>query len=802
MLAAAVLAALLAVPVMAHAAPVERTMGLSALQSMLDTSTDGVVHGYMKTVMTGARIDTIPVDILAITSDDPLFVGIGTPSRFILFEATGSVIARVGGIVAGMSGSPVMIPAAEGDVMVGAVSYGDIFTLGGTGLATPIEAMTALESYAPVSRTLARPVVAGGRVIDRVEVSASAQSLGAMPFTFVGKPLSTLQLGGVPASSPGAVAFKALMKKRGIDVTLVGALTGGGGGGSSFETTLEGGASVGALASRGDVWYGGVGTVTYGTTDTVVAFGHPMLWEGSSGLDLVNAWVDGVWPSSYEPYKIAGVGKLRGTLTQDRGAGILGTLDFLPDEATITASVTNADTGQTRTAMSEMPLWAIDSPSYNYQGIVPVTPYLAAQRALDDNGQAGSALTTTTVTVTDGTDTWVLVRRNAFDNSSNIAMQMVADVSEIVTALETANGNGLCHAKILAVDMKATVTAARNTAFIADVQAPNGLAIGDNRVRVSLLRYGVPATETIDATLTLPAGTPLHGSLTAYTVGALISDAGGAMFSQITFLGSSTGAPDRRTAGDVVADLADEFSNSDLILRYDPADKNGVTPGLDEILYGEAPFSTHTVEETVPTGTFLTGGSQKDTPSISMMVMPSTVAYGGRVIVIGSANGPDAGDIVITARNVGQSSQSIVATAPLVDQDGEMTFSAFVPGLTRNVVLSAAFAGDDTYLAGQVSKTVHVTARAALSASARIVTRGRTVTLTAKLAPASTGGSVAFQRYSRGRWVSFGTSLVGVTGKCTKAFKVPAGTTKVRAHFNGSTMNAASNSGAVTLIGR
>ncbi len=47
-------------------------------------------------------------------------------------------------------------------------------------------------------------------------------------------------------------------------------------------------------------------------------------YEGDSGLYLCNAWIDGVWPSTYMAYKLGRPAAVRGTLTQDRLAGIVG----------------------------------------------------------------------------------------------------------------------------------------------------------------------------------------------------------------------------------------------------------------------------------------------------------------------------------------------------------------------------------------------------------------------------------------------------------------------------------------------
>ena len=71
----------------------------------------------------------------------------------ILFEASDREIDRIGGIAAGMSGSPVYVDDGGVDKLVGALSYGDWFTLDGMGLATPIEYMAAIEADYPSARS-------------------------------------------------------------------------------------------------------------------------------------------------------------------------------------------------------------------------------------------------------------------------------------------------------------------------------------------------------------------------------------------------------------------------------------------------------------------------------------------------------------------------------------------------------------------------------------------------------------------------------------------------------------------------
>ena len=104
----------------------------------------------MKTSMSGTTVSDIPVKILAVV--DGFYWG-----KLIMFESTDPAIADIGGIAAGMSGSPVYVNVDGTDRIVGAVSYGDWFTLRGTGLATPIEYMTSLQDQYAAAQPQRRP---------------------------------------------------------------------------------------------------------------------------------------------------------------------------------------------------------------------------------------------------------------------------------------------------------------------------------------------------------------------------------------------------------------------------------------------------------------------------------------------------------------------------------------------------------------------------------------------------------------------------------------------------------------------
>ena len=244
----------------------------------------------------------------------------------IMFDASGnSIIDSIDGIAEGMSGSPLYVeePNTGTEELVGAVAYGSEFTDSGLGLATPIEHMMTLESQVSAGSLTAGPVVAlerplsvAGRTITGVVVAptaVAARTLKVGSHTVVMRPLSMLTVTGLPAASPLFSTLTKMLAAKGIQVA--GGLDDQGAAGTEpdFSTPLVPGSAVGEFFGWGDYSYGGMGTTTYTTTDDeLVAFGHPMLWDGQVQGFLTNCDTIGLWSNLDAPFKMLAQGTIRG----------------------------------------------------------------------------------------------------------------------------------------------------------------------------------------------------------------------------------------------------------------------------------------------------------------------------------------------------------------------------------------------------------------------------------------------------------------------------------------------------------
>ena len=265
---------------------------------------------------------------------------------------------------------------------------------------------------------------------------------------------------------------------------------------------------------------------------------------------------------------------MRGTLAQDRSAGILGVDGEFTPETPITAKATRGS--KVATSLVQVPRFVADSSTGNYYGLAAASAYVAGSRLFDASMNPGSAVTTTTVTVLDESDghTYTLVRSNAYSEGYDITMAVVSDVNEMVSSFQEANGNGIAKAQVLSVDLETTFSTVRKEAEIVDLKVAGGLkANADNTVTVSFLEYGNPDTQTVNAVLHIPADTPTTGQLSASAVN---NPGDGGDFSEDLFAEDGSGdygsSIDRRSVKDVVSELNEAVDNTVMSVSFQPVD--------------------------------------------------------------------------------------------------------------------------------------------------------------------------------------------------------------------------------------
>lgn len=797
----------------AAAAPQEPVMTLTRLQELLTASSTGTVDAIFKTVVKGSMIVDVPCKIEGVVPQASIDNG-----DLLMFKASGPVIDQAGGIAAGMSGSPIYVvdpdePSGSPARLVGAVSYGEYFTGNGLGLATPIEHMMTLESDFNVDLLaqrlaqtidLATPVSGDGATISKIVVApstAAARRIEPGPHTAVLRPLSTFQLGGVPAGGPVAAALKKSFAAQGIDLR-VGLAAGAAGSDANFAAPLVPGSSVGQLFMRGDVWFGGVGTTTYTTADgKLVGFGHPSTFDGYIRAYLTNANVIGLWNSAMDPHKVVAPGKVRGTITVDSGPGIAGLLGdaAIPADVPFTCTATNSATGKTVTTTSYATQWAADQFKYPYWNVFAMAFYPALYRATGDQQFDGHLTYSLTVQMTDGTHDYTLTRANTWEDSYGYDANylVLTDLAALFSTL-TSDPDGTINPHITGVNLDCTLSPGHNRARIVAVDAPGGVQVGTTTVKVTMYTTGSMVPVTVDVPLTIPAGMPTNGTIYAKAPHTNVESMGDGWYGWTTYSSPDTDPP--RTLADLVAALDNAPGNDQLLVAYaPPSDEPGDL--WDE---GE-PWGEDAVVARVPMNRYLSGQAAKGPASISIS-QESWPAVAGRPLTLKGtiyAEGSDLSNarIKIYSRDVGATADRLLAEVPVVagppEEGGEPTFTATVKA-RHTATFTAVWPGDANYLPSSADTFIEV--RAAVRLAARVSSTG--VRLTATVTPSDAGGKIAFQALKKSGSGILKQVAVNSKGTASFTWRLKKGTYRVVARFLGSQKNAPASSKPLRVVVR
>ena len=119
------------------------------------------------------------------------------------------------------------------------------------------------------------------------------------------------------------------------------AAAGGALAGAADTSNLVPGSAVGVALVDGDVQLSGIGTLTCRDGNRILAFGHPMLQAGSVRMPMVGGRIHSVVASVASSFKLFSPTAPLGTISQDRLAGIGGTIGPVPEMLPVTAVVSS-----------------------------------------------------------------------------------------------------------------------------------------------------------------------------------------------------------------------------------------------------------------------------------------------------------------------------------------------------------------------------------------------------------------------------------------------------------------------------
>jgi len=351
--------------------------------------------GVGRTVFRGATIDEFTVRIIGTLKS------VVAPQRdLILARLEGGPLADTG-VIAGMSGSPVYIDGK----LLGAVSYQlgqfpkeAIAGITPIGEMTDATALTTARALRPVALSLHHAVPASELLAlwrtdlgpARAFGAAAADVMASLMSADLPRPIATdlrpiavpLVVGGfadgmlerlVPAlAGSGFVATHASTSQPRPPKQTV----------SATAPALAPGDAIGVALMSGDFSMGATGTVTHVDGDLVYAFGHPLYNLGPTAFPMTRATVIAVLPSLATSSKLAGLGAVVGTISQDRATAIAGRLGAAPALVPVQVTLTSGR-APTRTFRFSV---------VNDQLFTPLLTYLAVANVLTSyERQTGAA---------------------------------------------------------------------------------------------------------------------------------------------------------------------------------------------------------------------------------------------------------------------------------------------------------------------------------------------------------------------------------------------------------------------------
>jgi hypothetical protein len=488
----------------ATAPPIDLQAECPAVMPLADVAVG--MRGTALSVTRGRNPATFNAEVLGTLRD-----AVGPGRHIVVVNLSGSAVDAAGGLWFGASGSPVFFrDAVTGkQELVGAIAYG--LAGGGSTLAglTPAEDMVALlASGEEEGLDSAQVAVPNGLAARMAEASGlSIAQLGSL--TRLKTPLSASGL-----TDRGLRRMQQAIDRQNLPFF---AYMGSSASENPRNPTgkLRAGDSFAAALSVGDVTVAGVGTTTFVCDGRVVAFGHPMNWTGDTTLgaraaDTITIVADPVFGS----YKLANIAESVGTVTQDRLAGIAGEIGVGPDTSPVTSTVTDLDTGRTRTGSSEaimpefLPFLAF---SHLFQS-VDVT--------IDRIGAGSAALDYTIRGTRDGGATWELSRATRVVSTFDISFDTVAEPAFTAELLQAFDGEEIAITSIdvprLDIEKAVERYQIRNVLvwngkrYVAAefARAKRGKLI---RLRVVVKPTHLPGTRNVDLSLRVPANANRSG---------------------------------------------------------------------------------------------------------------------------------------------------------------------------------------------------------------------------------------------------------------------------------------------------
>ena len=511
----------------------------------------------------------------------------------IMAKASGPVIEQTGGILQGMSGSPVYVDG----YLIGAVAAGIKDMSPYTFFITPIDEMTPLwrlpdlknktrihtidlkrvaEIQANADAAKAKQEAADKkndsriRGVDLLEraraaVKADEEKAAKAKTTAVNakaEPKAVMYFSGFNQASlnflkqqidpQGTTQFLPMGAPSLTDIQQ-----------TDYNAKLVPGSAVGVAITYGDFAVGATGTVTAVDGKNILAFGHPFLHRGNVNYFMTDAKVVGTISGQSNGMKIANIGNIIGRISQDRATGIAGTLGTFPSVVPVKVRVQDNSLGRTETYGARI--------AYDEDFLAQLSggiAYASLSKTADDlsGSTAKVGFKIRTNAVRDG----VVARSNMFYSTADVGQISMA---ELMQAMSIVCQNTEKESDIIDVQVDITVDNDRKTAsLVSAVPDKKKVKPGETVKFTTTIKPYRRAKETLIIPFTVPETQPA-GMLNLDIRGGGLVPATALMLLQQSGVDVTNENDAKQTTADRLRKLQESGRNNEIVIAPGPVQK-------------------------------------------------------------------------------------------------------------------------------------------------------------------------------------------------------------------------------------
>jgi len=323
-----------------------------------------------------------------------------------------------------------------------------------------------------------------------------------------------------------------------------------------YDASLAGGQPVGVALVYGDFSIGATGTVTAVEGKKVVAFGHSFMHKGNVNYFMTDADVIGTISGQSNGVKIANIGSVIGRVNQDRETGIAGILGTFPTAVPVQIRIKDNALGAEETFGAQI---AYDE---DFLPILSGSVTYAAMSRVSDSLGSSTARVRFAIR-TNAYEGGLFERRNMYYSGADVGQLAVTELLQAMNLIVT---NAEKESDLIDVNVDVELNPDRQTALLVSA-VPDKMTVrpGDTVTFKTTIRPYRKAEETLSIPYQVPKTQP---------AGPLTLDIRGGGFVPVNplmlFAQAGLEIPDDeerfKSTGDRLRELAEQGENNEIII--------------------------------------------------------------------------------------------------------------------------------------------------------------------------------------------------------------------------------------------